>query len=89
MDERQRVKGTPVSAAPALVWVPASVGCHWSATAPDGDFHISTYCRGGVYTFPASGYRLVRNFDVLGEYETLDEAKAAAERAMSWLAVQS
>lgn len=64
-----------------LVWEPAEVGCYWNS----GPFHIATYRMAGddgtSYAFPASGYRLTREFIELGNYPTLEEAQAAAEVA--------
>ncbi len=65
---------------PDLTWVPAAIGCYWSA----GDFTIGTcvqYENGKpILTFPKSHYLLTRNRDEIGRYKTLKAAKRAAEK---------
>ena len=59
-----------------MEWIPAEVGCYWSA----GEFYISTYMHGDcARKFPDSGYELTQNRKRVGRYPTLGEAKKAAE----------
>lgn len=55
---------------PILRWLPAAVGCYWSA----GEYSIATYAQGQL-----SGYSLHFQRSEIGDYPTLKAAHEAAE----------
>lgn len=65
---------------PKLTWEPSRVGCYWDS----GEFHIGTRVavENGkqIFTYPQSGYCLMRNREELGLYKTLKSAQRAAEK---------